>query len=174
MPLMLYDSTVATCLQLLPAISKLIDKAEAHCRANNLPDSALLEASLAPDMWPLTRQIQEVCLHSAGAVTGAMAGKWQRDTSPPGSDFAQLRGAVEDAIAQLQAISPAALEAVIGKDMVFVINAEIQMKFTTENYLLSFAIPNFLFHVTTVYAILRAQGLAIGKRDFLGAVRIKA
>jgi hypothetical protein len=173
MPISLYDATVPLYLQVLPAIGGLIDKAEAHCREAGLPDSALSEASLAPDMWHFARQVQIACMHSAAAVEGALSGKLTPDFTPPATDFASLRARVADAIARLKTITPAQLEAVIGRDTVFAMGETRRFDFTAEDFLLSFALPNFTFHATTAYAILRMKGLPIGKGDFLGKIRMK-
>lgn len=173
MPLALYDATVTIYLQILPAMADLIDKAEAHCRAHDLPDSALLDVRLAPDMWHLARQFHVVCIHSATAVTGAIAGEVLLDTRPAHNDFAGLRAQVNAAIATLRTITPEQLEEASGRDAAYVISPTRRMEFTAQNYLLSLAMPNFMFHATTAYDILRAQGLSIGKIDFLGALPLK-
>ena len=173
MPLTLYDATVTTYLQILPAMVGLIDKAEAHCRAHDLPDSALLDLRLAPDMWHFARQIHVLSMHSATAVAGAISGEVHLNTRTSASNFGQLRAQLQGAIAELQAITPEQLEAASDKDAAYVISPERRMEFTTRNYLLGLAMPNFMFHATTVYNILRWQGLAIGKLDFLGTLPLK-
>ena len=94
-------------------------------------------------------------------------------TRTSASNFGQLRAQLQGAIAELQAITPEQLEAASDKDAAYVISPERRMEFTTRNYLLGLAMPNFMFHATTVYNILRWQGLAIGKLDFLGTLPLK-
>jgi hypothetical protein len=85
-----------------------------------------------------------------------------------------LRAQIDDTIAQLEAIKPEEIEALIGRDVVFSIPAmNLEMPFTAESFLLSFAMPNFYFHAATAYDLLRHAGVEIGKRDFLGRPRLK-
>ena len=173
MPISLYDATVPLFLQVLAAIGGLIDKAEAHCRETGLPDAALSEAALAPDMWNFAKQIEVTCLHSSGAVDAVLAGRLTPTATQPASDFASLRALVDSAIARLQATTPEQLEAVFDRDTILAISETRHLDFIARDYLLSFALPNFHFHATTAYAILRMKGLPIGKHDFLGNVRLK-
>lgn len=173
MPIALYDATVSVYLQVLPALVGAFDKGEAHCRAKGLPDIALTEASLAPDMWPFARQVNSICMHSAGAVEAALSGDLALDRSEPPTDFPSLKARLNDAIARLKKVTPDQLEAVIDGNTGFVIAPTRRMDFVTKDFLLTFALPNFTFHATTAYAILRANGVDVGKRDFLGAPRAK-
>lgn len=168
----LHTATVGVFLQILPQVARLIDKAEAHCRDNNLPDEALTLASLAPDMWPFAKQISYVVLSSAGAVEALRTGLTGPDLDPPMTAFAPLRRAATDAIAVLQAVQPGEIDAAAGRDVVFAFSSN-RMEYVAEDFLLSFCLPNFFFHATTAYAVLRNQGVAVGKRDFLGKVRVK-
>jgi uncharacterized protein len=167
-----YTGTVGVYLQILPQIGRLIDKAEAHCREKGLPAQALTEARLAPDMWTFAKQVMCTVQHSAGALEALRSGKTGPDMSDPPADFAGLRTAVESAVALLQGASPDELDAAAGRDILFEFGSG-RMEFRGEDYLLSFALPNFFFHATTAYAVLRNQGLPIGKRDFLGRTRVK-
>ncbi len=173
MPISLYDATVPAFLQVLPALSGMLDKAEAHCRAAALPDTALTEATLAPDMWPFARQITAACFHSADSIVGTMAGMTSPSFAPPPTDFATLKTRIADAIAVLRKVDRSAVDAVADKDTCFKIG-ERQMDFTGQDYLLSFAMPNFYFHAAAAYAVLRANGVAVAKGDFLGQIRMKA
>ncbi|MBW8785878.1 MAG: DUF1993 domain-containing protein [Novosphingobium sp.] len=172
MPLSLYDATVPAFLQILPSISGLLDKGAAWCRERGVADTALTEARLAPDMWPFASQVRSCWAHSADAVDAVKSGEARPDFSEPPRDFAGLKARVEDAIARLKAVTPDELEAVESGDTYFQIG-ERRMDFRSVDYLLTFALPNFYFHATTAYAILRNQGLEIGKRDFLGGIKLK-
>lgn len=173
MTLSLYAATVPTFLQILPAISTLCDKGAAWCAEHGVPESELLQARLAEDMWPLAMQLRAVALHSAIAVEGVQQGETSPDFSEPPTDFATLKALIDRGIASLQAVSPETIDALVGKDTCFRLG-ERRMDFLVEDYLLTFALPNFFFHATTAYAILRSRGLAIGKRDFLGGLRLKS
>jgi uncharacterized protein len=172
MAISLYAATVPTFLQILPSVSALCDKGEQWCKEQGVDESQLTQARLAEDMWPFTAQVRSTWLHSADAIDGVQKGETSPDfTDPPGS-FAELKARVDDAIVRLEAVSPEVVDGLVGKHMCFSIG-ERRMNFTAEDYLLSFALPNFFFHATTAYAILRSRGLPIGKRDFLGSLRLK-
>ena len=172
MPLSLYEATVPTFQQIMGAVAGLLDKAEAHCAAKGLADSDLIEARLAPDMFTFNYQVKSTAVHSIGAIEALANGAFSPDLTPPPTSFAALKGRVADARAALDAVTPDQLNAYEGRDMAFSFR-EFRMDFTAENFLLSFSLPNFYFHAATVYDILRHQGLPIGKRDFMGEMRIK-
>lgn len=168
----LHTATVGAWLQILPQVAGLVDKAEAHCRETGLPAEALLEARLAPDMWTFAKQVMCAVQHSAGAVAALRSGVTGPDMSPPPGTFAALRQAVADAVAVLQAVQPGEIDEAVGRDVRFEFGSG-KMEFESESYLLGFAVPNFYFHTTAAYAILRNQGLPLGKRDWLGPIRHK-
>lgn len=168
----LYAATVPGFLQILPSISALCDKGADWCSQQGLPDAELTQARLADDMWPFAAQIRSTWLHSADAIDAIRVGQISPDFSEPPTEFDGLKARVDDAIRRLEAVDPDQLDRMVGQDMQFVIG-ERSLDFTAEDYLLTFAVPNFYFHATTAYAILRARGLPIGKRDFLGQIRTK-
>jgi uncharacterized protein len=172
MAISLYSATVPTFLQILPTIAALCDKGAQWCRDQGLDEADLVQARLADDMWPFSWQVRATWLHSADAVEGARKGECAPDFSDPPDTLAALKARVEDAIGRLEAVSPAEVDGLVGRDACFRIG-ERRLEFTAENYLLSFALPNFFFHATTAYAILRSRGVPIGKRDFLGGLRLK-
>lgn len=172
MTVSLDQAFIAPCLQVLDSLAGLIDRAEAHCAEAGLPATALTEACLAPDMWPFAKQVFEGGHHSARTITAVRAGLAGPELAPVASDFDALRREVADAIALLRSVPAGELDALAGNDMRFEFGPR-RMEFTVEDYLLSFALPNFYFHASMAYAILRQQGVNIGKRDFLGAVRLK-
>ena len=168
----LHTATIGAYLQILPQIARLIDKAEAHCRENRLPPEALTDARLAPDMWNFAKQVMCAVQHSAGAATALRSGKTGPDMTEPPTEFAPLRQAVTDAITLLEGVTPGEVDGAASRDILFEF-ASGRMEFLGEDYLLSFALPNFFFHSTSAYAVLRNQGLSVGKRDFLGRTRAK-
>lgn len=172
MAISLYDATIPSQLQILRASAALIAKAEAFCGERGTPPQDIIQARLAEDMLPFAYQVKSIAVHSMGAIEGVRRGTFGPDTTPPPSDFAGLSGRLADAIAALEAIEPAEIESFVGRDMQFAFG-ERRLDFTAENFLLSFSQPNFYFHATTAYDILRWKGLPVGKRDFAGAVRIK-
>lgn len=158
--------------QQLPQALVIINKAEAWCRAKGLPAIQMCEARLAPDMWDFATQLRAVCLYSAGALEAALSGVMRPDFSGP-TDIDGLREAIKGAIARVQAVDASALDA-LGNKKVAVRVGGGGSDFTAENFLLSFVLPNFQFHLTTAYAIMRMKGVSLGKMDFLGQLRISA
>ena len=172
MPFSLYDAVVPSNLQILSAIDALLDKAEAFCAEQDRSESDLIEARLAPDMLPFGYQVKSCAVHSIGGIEGVKAGSFSPDMSPWPTDLAGLHAVLQGAVASLNGVDRDALDAMAENDTQFAFG-ETKLPFTGANFLLSFSQPNFYFHATTAYAILRAQGLKLGKRDFLGTPRIK-
>ena len=173
MAISLYQATVPSYIQLLNSMLRLVDKAEAFCTDKALQADDIIKACLADDMLPFAYQVKSMTVHSIGAINALPLGVFSPDMTPPPSSFEALRTQLETTLAALNSLVPEELDAFIGRDMAFV-GRERRLEFTAENFLLSFSQPNFYFHATTAYDILRNKGLAIGKRDYIGAIRIKA
>jgi hypothetical protein len=173
MPITLYDALVPSWLQLLDSLLRLIDKAEAHCADKGLAPASLIEARLAPDMHPFAYQVKSCAVHSLGAIEGVRRGEFSPDSAALPDSFAALRERIETARAGIAALDPAEVESFIGRDMAFVFSNVFRREYLADQFLLSFSQPNFYFHATAAYAILRAEGVAIGKRDYLGATRVR-
>ena len=167
----LYDAVIPSNLQILDALERVMEKAEAFCDERGLTQSALIDARLAPDMLPLGYQVKSCAVHSIGGIEGARVGSFSPDRSAWPTDFAGLRAILQRASAELSALDRAAVDGLTEADTHFVFG-ESKLPFTGANFLLSFSQPNFYFHATTAYAILRAQGVSLGKRDFLGTPRV--
>jgi len=170
MSISLYKATIPSYLQILGAVTGLLDKAEQHCASNGLAANAITKACLAADMRPFAYQITSVCHHSLGAIEGVRKGVFSPDTVPPPEDFDGLSTKLANTIKTLNEVTEAEMETFIGRDMRFEMTG-LRIDFIAEEFLLTFSQPNFYFHTTTAYDILRWQGLNIGKRDFLGAMR---
>jgi hypothetical protein len=173
MSISLYHAIVPQYVQVLPSVGALVEKARAHCKENGLGDEALTDARLAPDMWNFAKQVTSACLHSAAAIAGAREGETGPDLEPAPLSFDALAERVAGAVAYLRALKPEDIDSIGPQDTCFRFGERV-MPFTVEDYLLSFALPNFYFHAAMAYAVLRNQGLDVGKRDFLGAPRLKA
>jgi hypothetical protein len=169
----LYDAIVPSWLQMLGSVLHLIDKAEAWAAEQGRTEAELIGTRVADDMLPFAYQVKSAAVHSQGAFEGVRRGSFSPDTSTPPDSFAGLRARIGEAIAAIETIAPAEFESVIGRDMAFVIGDVRRMEFTADQFLLTFSQPNFYFHVTTAYAILRGLGVPIGKRDYLGKMRTK-
>jgi len=168
----LYDAVVPSNLQILGALDALLDKAAAFCAKHDKAEAELIDARLAPDMLPFGYQVKSCAVHSIGGIEGVRAGTFSPDRSAWSTDFAGLRDVLQGAVARLDAIDRETFDALADSDTQFEAG-ETKMPFTGANFLLSFSQPNFYFHATTAYAILRAQGVELGKRDFIGIPRLK-
>jgi hypothetical protein len=173
MAISLYDATVASYLQILSAVSGVLDKGLAHCRETGLDPAEIVETRLCGDMLPFRFQIVSVTHHSRGAIEGAKAGLFQPPPDLGPLDYAALQTLVADTRDDLSKLSRDEVEALQGRDMVFKVR-DFTIPFTAENFLMSFSLPNFYFHATTTYDILRWKGAPLGKRDFMGQMRMKA
>jgi hypothetical protein len=173
MAIPLYDVSVASFLQVLGAVAGFLDKGASHCKEKGIDLKDIVDTRLYHDMLPFRFQIVSVAHHSKGALEGVQAGVF----SPPGGvgelDYAGLQKLVADARTGLQALKPDAVNALQGKDVVFKLG-ERSMPFTAEGFLMSFSMPNLHFHATTAYDILRMKGVPLGKRDYMGALRMKS
>jgi hypothetical protein len=168
----LYDAVVPSNIQILGALDRVLEKAEAFCRERGMTEAELIDARLAPDMLPLGYQVKSCAVHSIGGIEGARAGSFSPDMNAWPTDFAALRSVLQRASTELSALDRNAVDALTEADTHFAFG-DTKLPFTGANFLLSFSQPNFYFHATTAYAILRAQGMKLGKRDFMGLPRIK-
>jgi hypothetical protein len=169
MTLSLYAATVPSKLQILRAARGWLDKAE----ASGMPEQDILNARLAEDMLPFSYQVKAMANHSQGAIEGVRAGVFTpkfKEALP--ASFAELRQLLDGAITYLEGLSEDDVAGFVGQDMRFEIG-EKKLPFTAEDFLLTFSQPNFYFHSTTAYAILRMKGVPVGKLDYLGALRLK-
>lgn len=172
MPITLYDAFVPSCRQIVGSTLALIEKAETHCSKTGCAPDEIAGASLHPTMLPLGFQIKSVAQHSAGAIEGVRAGRFNPMGGDMPADFAGMRAMLEKAEAGLAAVTADEMEGFIGRDMLFEMPG-LKLPFTADGFLLSFSQPNFYFHAATAYDILRAKGVGLGKRDYLGALRLK-
>jgi len=167
----LYEATIPSYRQILGAVGGLLGKAESYCAEQKLAAEEIIQARLAPNMLPFAYQVKATTTHSLGAIEGLRKGVFSPDMTPPPQTFSALKATVSETLAALEAIEAAEIDAFLGRDMRFVFG-DRQVNYTAENFLLSFSQPNFYFHATTAYDILRSKGLPLGKRDFVGRVRI--
>jgi hypothetical protein len=159
-------------LQTVGAVSAFIEKGRAWSADAGISADEIVEARLADDMFPFRFQLLSVVHHSINAIEGARAGVFGPPT-PHDLDYAGLQGLVADAHARLKALSADEVNALEGRDVVFRIG-QSQIPFTAEGFLMSFSLPNLHFHAATAYDILRQKGAPLGKRDYLGAMKIRA
>jgi hypothetical protein len=171
MSISLFDATIPSFIQILTSVEGFLAKGLAHFKANNIDPESIVETSVYPDMFPFRFQVTSSVSHSIGAIEGVRKGVYT--PSPPSTvDYAGLQALVRDGLVALKSVTAEEINAFQGKDMRFEFR-ERNIPFTAENFLLSFFLPNFYFHSSMAYGILRAQGVPLGKRDFMGQLRIK-
>ena len=165
----LYDAAVTPCVQQLGALADIIDKTAAHCAANKIEESALLQDRLYPDMFSLARQIRQSAdfgMNTGGRLAGVTP------PATPGTDdtsFAAAKSRVETALGFVKSLTRAQVDGAEDKVIAWTAGSN-NRKLKGSDYLQQFALPNFFFFVTTAYDILRHRGVPVGKRDFLGPV----
>jgi hypothetical protein len=153
-------------------VSGLLGTAETFCNERGIAPSEIIQARLAEDMLPFAYQVKATAVHSIGAIEAVRKGVFSPDMSPFPESFAALKARIAEAATALEAIEPSEIDAFVGRDMRFEFG-ERRINFTAEDFLLSFSQPNFYFHATTAYAILRWKGVPIGKRNFTGQLRVR-
>jgi hypothetical protein len=161
-----YDATVPAFLQILGALSGILTKAEAHCKAKNIAPEVLLGARLYPDMLPFSKQIQLAC-DFAGKGCARLTQSEVPSTPDTEKSFDELKARLANTIDYLKTFKPAQFEGADTKDVTFPVGPTT-MTLKGQQFANNFAFPNFYFHAATAHGILRHNGVEIGKRDFLG------
>jgi uncharacterized protein len=172
MAFLLYDATVANYLQILGAVDGFLEKSLRHFREKGIDLAEIVEARLVPDMLPFRFQIVSVAHHSRGAMEAAKNGVFTPSAGKPDLDYAALQALVTEARNELSVLTPEAVNALVGHDVSIKLGDRV-LPFTAEGFLMSFSLPNFFFHATTAYDILRYKGAPLGKRDFMGRLKLK-
>ncbi len=168
MTISMYQASVPVFIRTLTNLRGILEKAAAHARERKIDEAAFLSARLFPDMLTFTRQVQIATDFARG--TGArLAG-----TEPPAAEdketsFAELVARVDRTIDYLRTLSAAGIDGSETREIVRPVRGEPK-KFNGQDYLLVYALPNFYFHTTTAYALLRHNGVALGKGDFIGSL----
>ncbi|MGC4088197.1 MAG: DUF1993 domain-containing protein [Polyangiaceae bacterium] len=161
-----YDASIPAFRQILKSLSRLLDKAEAHAAEKGVDVSTLLGAKLAPDMFDFTRQLQIATDHAKGAA-GRLAGVDIPKFEDNEKTVADLKARIQKTLDFIASVQPEQFAGAEDKEIKLVF-PWATYDFTGRSYLMHYALPNFYFHATTAYDILRSQGVAIGKMDFLG------
>ncbi|WP_084398370.1 DUF1993 domain-containing protein [Henriciella aquimarina] len=172
MSLSLYEAAVPAFRQIVDSVGGVLAKGAAHYEAAGRSPDDLLNARLHEDMYPLTFQLHSVIHHSIGAIEGVKAGKFSPPSGLEGYDYAGFRKRLGEVSDELASVKADELNAHEGKDVIFEVG-DLRMDFTAEGFLLSFSKPNFYFHATTAYDILRMKGVPLGKLDYLGRPQLK-
>lgn len=168
MSITMYAASVPVFVQFLKGLSAVLDKAEAHCAAKKSDPLALTGSRLIADMFPLARQVQ-IATDFAKGVTARLAGvdvpSWE-DTE---KSIPELKARIAKTIVYIDSFKPAQIDGSEGREIALKVGGN-PMTFKGQTYLLMFGMPNFYFHTAAAYSILRANGVDIGKRDFMGPV----
>jgi hypothetical protein len=163
----MYINSVPVFKQLLTALKAILTQADAHAVANSIEPDALLQARLYPNMFPLVKQVQ-VAADFARGISARLAGVDVPIYEGKEKSFADLDGLLAQTTEFLDSVDSSKFEGSEMKEIVLRPGTPKEKKLSGQAYLANYGLPQFLFHVTTTYAILRHNGLPIGKRDFMG------
>jgi hypothetical protein len=167
MTISMYNASVPVFKQLLNALTLILDKAEAHVRHNKMAPETLLNASLFPDMFNFIRQVQ-IATDFAKGVSARLAGLEVPVFDDSETNFHELTERIAKTVNFISDIAPEAINGSETREIITRPGTPKEKKFTGMDYLLHYGLPQFFFHVTTAYDILRSLGVEIGKRDYMG------
>jgi hypothetical protein len=170
MAISMYTASVPTFQHMLRNLAHILDKGEAHAQARKFDPAALTQFRLAPDMLPFTRQIIIACdaaKNGVARISGVEAPRFE-DTE---TTFAELKARVQKTLDYLATVPAQAMEGTEDKDITFPVGREATRTMKAEAYLKHWALPNFFFHISMAYAILRHNGVELGKSDYLAGAR---
>jgi hypothetical protein len=166
MPISMYQASVPRFVNILGNLSNILDKAQAHVDARKIDQGALTSYRLFPDMLPMTKQVQ-IAADTAKGVVARLAGIEIPVYEDNEQTLAELKARIAKTIAFIQSVKPEQIDGSEEKEIV-IKRGDKETRYKGMQFLLGHAVPNFYFHVTTTYNILRHNGLEIGKRDYLG------
>ena len=173
MAISLYDVSVGSYLQTVGALGGVLEKGLAFCQEKRIDAETIVETRLFPDMQPFRFQVQSVAFHALRTVEALKSGAFAPPSGPrPAHDYAGLQALITDVLGLLRTETPADINARDGSDITFTTKDSTRI-FTAADFVLTFSVPNLHFHAATAYDILRQAGVPVGKRDFLGQLRMK-
>ena len=167
MTISLHEASVGVFVPYLRNLSSLLDGASAYAQARNIDHAVLLNMRLSPTMYNLKQQVGEANRHAVVACA-LLARRSPHAFSVAEPDIPELKSRISAAIDFVQGLPRAEIEAAADKEVAFTFKNGTQRKFTGKSLLLTFSVPQFFFHVTTAYDILRHAGVDLAKKDFLG------
>jgi hypothetical protein len=168
MSLTMFKASVPVYTQFLPALSAVLKKAAAHAEAKKIDPSVFINARIAPDMFALARQVQIATDHAKGSLA-RLAGVEVPSYADTETTFDELEARIQKTLAYVKTFKPEQIDGTEDKEIVLTFGTQ-KFPFTGQTYLIQFALPNFYFHTSMAYAILRHNGVEVGKRDFMGGV----
>ena len=166
MSLTMYQASIPVFIHMLGNLSKILDKAAAHAEAKKIDPAVFINARLAPDMYPLSRQVQ-IATDMAKGCAARLSGIEIPSYADTESTFPELQARIAKTVAFLQSVSAEQIDGSEEKTITLKLHGR-EIVFLGQPYLLNYVLPNVYFHITVAYAILRHNGLEIGKRDFIG------
>jgi hypothetical protein len=172
MPFSMSQTALPTFELTLDALSGVLGKAEAFAKAKKIDDAVMLRSRLAPDMFDLARQVQ-IATDGAKRGSARLAGADAPAFEDNETTLAQLRERINKTVAFLKTLDAKKIDASSDKEILFPLGPEKKGHMKGDDYLNHFVLPNFYFHCTAAYAILRHLGVEVGKQDFLGQIPIK-
>lgn len=167
MMISMYDASVPVLLQMLGSLDDLLVKAQAHVAEREMDPAALLQTRLAPDMFPLARQVQIAC-DFAKSIPARLAGAEVPAYDDTEQTFVQLRARIARTLAFVQGLDAAHFVGSEQREIVLRPGTPKERKLDGKTYLMAYGLPQFFFHVTTAYALLRHNGVTLGKKDYMG------
>jgi hypothetical protein len=167
MSVSMFKISVPIFVQFLTALSAILEKAAAHCEAKKIEPAALLNARLFPDMFPLVRQVRAATDHAVNAAA-RLAGAEPLKFDNNETSFAELRERISKAVDFVKDFKAGQIDGTEDKAIKITFPSGATRDFTGQSLLLGNSLPNFFFHCTTAYDILRHCGVEVGKRDFMG------
>jgi len=167
MSISMYQASVPRFINILGNLSAILDKTQAHVEARKLDETALTGFRLYPDMLPMARQVM-IVTDTAKGLAARLAGVEIPVYEDTEKTLEELKARIAKTIAYLQSFKPAQIDGTEDKEIV-IKRGDKETRYTGMQFMLGHAVPNFYFHVTTTYAILRHNGVEIGKKDYLGS-----
>ncbi|MGV8803395.1 MAG: DUF1993 domain-containing protein [Polaromonas sp.] len=163
----IYTASIPVFKQMLGGLSQVLAKAEAHVTAKNIDPNALLQARLFPDMFPLLKQVQ-VASDFAKSVSARLAGVDVPKLEDNEQSFADLQARIATVLAFINGLAPEKFDGAATREIVTQAGTPKEKRFSGESYIFNYGLPHFFFHTTTAYAILRHNGVEVGKKDYIG------
>ena len=172
MTVSMFTASVPVYTQFLTSLSAILKKAAAHAEAKKIDPSIFINARLSPDMYALARQVQIATDHAKGSLA-RLAGVEVPSYPDTEATFDELEARIQKTLAYVKTFKPEQIDGTEGKEIVLTFGTQ-KFPFNGQTYLIQFALPNFYFHTTMAYAILRENGVDVGKRDFIGELPMHA
>jgi hypothetical protein len=168
----LHDASVSNFIQTLQAVSGFLSRSLMYLQESRLDPEEMVETRLFTDMRPFRFQIVSIAHHSRGAIDGIRRGVFSPEMGAPDLSYSALQKMIREAHESLASETADSINSLIGRKVLFKA-ADLELPFIAEDFLMSFSLPNFYFHAATAYDLLRYKGVPLGKRDFIGQMRVR-